>query len=158
MILITGGLGFVGTNTTQALLEVGEDCVLTHYKNARVPDLFKDQVGKRIFLERADVTDIDSLLALGKKHRITGIVHLAGSFATGEYAAFEDIRTSMVGLANVLQMGHAWKVKRVSVASAPGVYAGITRIPWREDELLPLTAPFSIIAFKKAGEVFTSSI
>jgi UDP-glucose 4-epimerase len=32
-----------------------------------------------VALEQADVTDLEALLALGRHHRITGIVHLAGS-------------------------------------------------------------------------------
>lgn len=28
MILITGGLGFIGSHTTRALLDLGESCVL----------------------------------------------------------------------------------------------------------------------------------
>jgi nucleoside-diphosphate-sugar epimerase len=34
MILLVGGLnGFIGSNTTEALVEHGQDCVVTRHKN-----------------------------------------------------------------------------------------------------------------------------
>ena len=76
MILITGGLGFIGLNTARALLEVGETCVLTQHRVARIPEVLKGEMGTRLFIEPLDVTDANAFLALGKKHHISGIVHL----------------------------------------------------------------------------------
>ena len=64
MQLITGGLGFVGANTAQALLNLDTDCVLTQHRKKRVPELLKDQVGKRVFIESADTLNLDSLRTL----------------------------------------------------------------------------------------------
>ncbi len=158
MILITGGLGFIGKNVAQALLAMGGSCILTRYQSDEVPDFLQKHIGSRVFIEKVDVTKIDELLALGEKHKVTGIIHLAGGFASGELAPFEEIRSSMVSLANILQVGYQWKVKRVSVASALGVYAGVEGTTWREDQLLSLASSMPIEAFKKAGEVFTSYI
>src|SRR5262249_27571889 len=46
--------------------------------------------------------------------------------------------------------------RRVSIASTLGVYAGSHQHVWRENDPLPLTASFSVEAFKKAGEIFAS--
>ena len=94
MILIIGGLGFVGANTAQALLDLGEACILTQHRNSRVPAFLRDHVGKRIFIEPLDISDSEALLALGKKYTITGIVHLAtGGMPVGPGAsAFELIK------------------------------------------------------------------
>lgn len=159
MILITGGLGFVGSNTALAMLEMGEGCVLTQHKNGRAPELLKDQVGKRIFIEPADVLDIEALLALGRKYKITGIVHLVtggGGPAGPGSKALElaaDIHATVTSIANILQVGQEWNVKRISLASAPVVYNGITDLPWREDQPLPMTALFPMEAAKKSGEI-----
>jgi UDP-glucose 4-epimerase len=157
MILITGGLGFMGSNTAQAMLEMGESCVLTQHKNNRVPTLISEQVGKRIFIEPVDVTDRAGLLALGKKYQITGIVHLAsGGGGTNAIGFYDDIRSTMASITNVFQAGLEWNVKRVSVASTLGVYIGVTEVPWREDQPLPLTGLNSLIAMKKCGEIAVS--
>src|SRR5687768_8028838 len=77
MYLVTGGLGFIGLHTARALLDEGEDVVLTQYRVAREPDFIKDELGKRAFVEQLDVTNKDAMMEIGKKHNITGIVHLA---------------------------------------------------------------------------------
>ncbi len=154
MILVTGGLGFVGLNVARALLDCGETCVLTRYRTARRPSFMKNEIGSRVFVEPVDVMDAASFMQLGEKYKINSIVHLAGGFSP--QGPFEDIRASMVGLANALQAAHEWKVRRILVASALGVYSGVTRIPWREDQPLAFTASSPIEAFKKAGEIFSS--
>ena len=93
MILVTGGLGFIGLHTARALLDVGETCVLTQYRVAREPDFIKDEVGKRVFVEQLDVTDTDSFMAIGKKHKIDGIVHLAVPVDDAALA-LEDVRVA----------------------------------------------------------------
>ncbi len=154
MILVTGGLGFIGQHVTRALLDGGERCVLTQHRSKRQPSLFENEIGSRVFIEPLDVMNTTEFVGLGQKYKITGIVHLAGSFSP--LGPFEDIRASMVELANALQAGYEWKVRRILVASALGVYSGVTQIPWREDQLLACTASSPIEAFKKAGETFSS--
>ena len=161
MILIIGGLGFVGANTAQALLDLGEACILTQHRNSRVPAFLRDHVGKRIFVEPLDISDSEALLALGKKYTITGIIHLAtgGLPARPGASAFElikDVQTTLTSIAAVVQAAHEWNVKRVSFASAPVVYNGIGELPWRDDQPLPMTAAFSMEVAKKCGEIVSS--
>ncbi len=56
MILIIGGMGFIGLNTALHLLEVGEPVVITQPSSHRLPDPLKDDVGTRVFTARMDVT------------------------------------------------------------------------------------------------------
>ena len=78
MILITGGLGFIGLHTARALLDLGQSCVLIQHRTARQPDFIKNEIGQRIFIEEADIADQNTLLTIGERHKITGIIHLAG--------------------------------------------------------------------------------
>ena len=160
MILLTGGLGFIGLNTARALLEVGETCVLTQHRVARIPEVLKDEMGTRLFIEPLDVTDANTFLALGKKHHITGIVHLAAQWTRNPeprvLTLFEDMRVNLTGLANALQAAQAWQVKRIAVASTLGVYGDVAAVPWREDQPLPLATALPIPAFKKCMEIVAS--
>jgi len=79
VILVTGGLGFIGLHTTRALLEAGETCVLVQRREPVLPEDLAGEAGGRVFCERADVDDLAALLEVGTRHKITGIVHLAGS-------------------------------------------------------------------------------
>src|SRR5665213_3015161 len=102
MILITGGLGFIGLHTARALIDQGEDVVLTQYRVPRAPDFLKDEFGKHAFVEQLDVTDASGFEAIGKKHEIDSIVHLAVP-GLGAFGAAEDFRVNMTGLLNALR-------------------------------------------------------
>jgi UDP-glucose 4-epimerase len=56
----------------------------------------------------------------------------------------------------VLRVARAWGVRRVTLASTIGVYAGVHERALREDPPLPMTAPVSIPAAKKCGEIIAS--
>jgi len=151
MILVTGGAGFIGSHTVRALLDAGEDCVIPKHQEVRDATFFEDELGKRIFIERVDLSKKAELLALGDKYDITGIVHLAAPGLGGTFT--DDLRNHVTLLANVLDAAEAWGVKRITFASALGVYAGIAELPWREDAPLSLMAPAPIIALKKISEI-----
>jgi UDP-glucose 4-epimerase len=153
MILITGGLGFIGSHTTRAFLDLGESCVVVSRRAARRQD---DSTG-RVVVGQADITDRAGFLAIGGRHRITGIVHLAGAFGTGN--AIEDARRETGSLLTVLEAAQAWGVPRVGVASTIGVYGGATGgSPYREDALLPMASRHIIPAFKKIDELLCDHI
>lgn len=153
MILITGGLGFIGSHTVQALLDAGEECVVVQRTHAEVP---AGRFDKPVAVEQADITDLDSLLAVGARQRITGIVHLAGSMPwppSGE-PPVQATRRALGGLFNVVQAAQEWGVQRVSVASTIGVYGGNGATgPLHEDMPVSLSAPHPIPTFKKIGEL-----
>ena len=156
MILITGGLGFIGSHTTQAMLELGESCVLLQRHAAPVSGAFAADVGRRVFIEQADVADQQALLEIGRRHKITGIVHLAGSvpWPPGGDEPIEGARRAVGTLLNVFRAAIDWEVPRVGIASTIGVYGGVTGAPpYREDAPLPMTAGHVIPAFKKIGEL-----
>ena len=47
-------------------------------------------------------------------------------------------------------------MRRFSVASSIGVYAGVDEVPWREDTPLPAAAGHQIPVFKKTAELFAA--
>jgi UDP-glucose 4-epimerase len=155
VILITGGLGSIGSHTARALLDLGESVVLTAHRSTRLPDYLADEPDGRVVVEPLDTTDVASFLAIGSRHEITGIVHLAaGQFDLPD--PVEYLRAESLGLLAALKAATAWRVRRFSVASSIGVYAGVDEVPWREDAPLPVNAPHQIHAFKKTAELFAS--
>jgi nucleoside-diphosphate-sugar epimerase len=83
----------------------------------------------RVTVESLDVTDRDAFLALGDRHDIRDIVHLAGSIPDEDPVSY--FRTDTIGLFNALDAARAWGVRRCAVASSLGVYIGRTEIPGR---------------------------
>lgn len=153
MILITGGLGFIGSHVTRALLGLDEACVLVQRRVASIPGLLADEVGARVLAEQADVADLATLQDIGNRHKITGIVHLAGGFGPGTSDPIGGVRAGTDGLLNMLQVAMDWQVPRVGIASTIGVYDGPGESPLREDLPLPLTSAHPIPAAKKMHEL-----
>ena len=152
MILITGGLGFIGLHTARRFLDVGEQVVLTQFKVRREPDFIKAEIGKRAFIETLDVTAGHDVIEIVRKHKVTGIVHLAvPGLAT--LSAAEDYRVNVMGFLNILEAARLFGLRRVSLASSVAVYAGLAEGPFREDALVPVPSGNPTETFKKALEI-----
>lgn len=150
MILVTGGLGMIGAHTARALLDLGQEVVVTSHRRSGVPSFLDGKVA----VESLDVTDRDAFLALGQRYDVTDLVHLAGSIPDDPVAYF---RHDMTGLFNALDAARAWGVRRFAVASSLGVYAGQDESPWHEGLPLPTAdLPHLIVAFKKSVEPLTT--
>ncbi|MEO3750349.1 NAD(P)-dependent oxidoreductase [Streptomyces sp. B6B3] len=158
MILVTGGLGFIGSHTVRALGDLGEECVLVQRRAVELP---ADLAGARVAVEQADIRDLTALRDVGTRNKITGIVHLAGSmpWPPSPERPIDAARQAIGGLLNVLQAARDWDVERVGVASTIGVYAGVTgEGALGEDLPLPMTSPHLIPTFKKIGELLNDHL
>lgn len=142
MIVVTGGSGFIGSQVTRALLDLGEKVVVVR----------RSPVGADpVPVEQVDVTDAAAFLEIGSRYPVTGIVHLAGAFFGDP---LEDVRGNIAGLLSVLAAARAWQVGRVTVASTIGVYGGAAgSSPFGEDLPLPMTGAHTIQAAKKVFEI-----
>jgi len=152
MILITGGLGFIGLHTAKRFLDVGEQVVLTQFRVRREPDFIKAEIGKRTFIETLDVNASHDVSEIVRKHKVTGIVHLAVP-GLGALSAAEDYRMNVTGFLNILEAARLFDVRRVSLASSVAVYAGLAEGPFREDALVPIQSGNPTETFKKALEI-----
>jgi UDP-glucose 4-epimerase len=151
MILVTGGSGFIGSHTVRALTDLGESCVIMQRRSGDVPSYLADLP---VVSEQADVTDLDALRSIGARHKITGIVHLAGYPAPrGSIGGIEATEDLFRGFFNIVRVASEWNVRRIGLASTIGVYSGVQHGPLTEDMPLLLTAPHPIPRSKKIGEL-----
>jgi UDP-glucose 4-epimerase len=154
MILVTGGLGHIGSATVQALLDLGEQCVLVQRRSPEIPD---GRFTAPVASVQADVEDLDALRAIGDEHSITGIVHMAGSMPwppSPDEAPVQAARDALGGLFNIIDVAQEWGVRRLSLASTIGVYTGLSNTGALSEELpVPLTAPHVIPTFKRISEL-----
>jgi len=127
MILVIGGLnGFVGSNTTEALVFLGKDCVVTRHKDTEVPGFLQKHIdNRRVIVEQADATSIDDLRRIGEKHKIDGIVNVAGGFKTPN-APVPGLKGYFDMLDATFKVAQEWKVKRVTFSSTGGMYLGLS--------------------------------
>ena len=144
-ILITGGLGFIGSHTSLKLLENNyEIIVLDNLSNSKI------EVKKRIktlakkdfeFLE-GDIRDSKLLRKLFENNIIESVIHFAGLKATGESEKYPlDYYDNNVSGSLVLfhEMNLA-NVKSIIFSSSASVYGNATNIKCKENtELNPIS-------------------
>ncbi len=153
MILVVGGLnGFIGSNTTEALVEQGQHCVVTRHENTEIPGFLQNHIyHHHVFIEPADSTSIADLRKIGDKHKIDGIVNVAGGFASGD-GPVRGLKGYFDMLDATFRVAKEWKVKRVTFSSTGGMYLGLQGTA-NEEAPLFLQSPFPILAYQKIVEV-----
>ena len=86
-ILVTGGMGFIGSHTCVELLNAGYDVVIAdnlYNSKALVVDRIEKITGKRPAFYQIDVCDKNALNNLFDKENIDAVIHFAGYKAVGE--------------------------------------------------------------------------
>lgn len=152
VVLVTGGMGFIGLHTGQQLVDAGHRVVLTRYRVRREPDFIREHLGDSVAVETADVASPDAVSGIMARHRVTSVIHLVVP-ALGVLSPAEETRVNVAGLLNVLEAAQVNGVRRVSLASSVAVYAGLGQGPWREDAALPVMSASPTTAFKKTWEI-----
>ncbi len=152
MILLIGGMGFIGMHTAQELLDAGEKVVVTWFSTLRLPEPLHDRVGKDLFIERMDVTKTFEVFDVVRRHQVDSIIDLMAPPPRGTSPHF-DYHMYTSGLQNVLEAARSFGVKRVSLGSSGSLYAGLPEGPYREDMPLPVESRTQVEAFKKSMEI-----
>jgi UDP-glucose 4-epimerase len=152
MILIVGGMGFIGLNTALRFLETGHKVVLSQHSRRQVPDALKSEVGARVFTAPMDVTNPYEVFDVVRRHQVESIVNLMAPPARS-VSTQADYHLYTAGLQNVLEAARTFGLRRVSLGSSVAVYGGIPTGPYREDVGLPITSPTQVAAFKKGMEM-----
>lgn len=86
-ILVTGGLGFIGSHAVVELLDAGYDVVVVDNlfnSNIDVVDKIKKITGKNFKFYQEDVCDLEALDKIFTENKIDAVMHFAGYKAVGE--------------------------------------------------------------------------
>lgn len=146
-ILVTGGLGFIGSHTVVELIENGYEVIIAdNLINSKIEVLDKlHEITdvKPIFYE-IDVTDEDKLEEIFSSHEINGVIHFAGLKAVGESVEkpLEYYYNNVVSTMALSKMCIKYGVGKFVFSSSATVY-GDQPSPLREDmELKETTNPY----------------
>lgn len=147
-VLVTGGLGFIGSHTCVELLNAGHDVVvIDNLYNAKleVKDLISQITGKEIKYYNNDVCDEDALNKIFEENEIDAVIHFAGYKAVGESVQkpleyYSNNMISTLALCDAMRKNDCYNLVFSSSAT---VYGDPERIPIDEEcRLGPTTNPY----------------
>ncbi|MFL5068964.1 MAG: NAD-dependent epimerase/dehydratase family protein [Xanthobacteraceae bacterium] len=122
-VLITGGMGVMGAETSRRFVTEGHRPVI--YARHRDEWLVRDILDK-VDVELGDVLDLPRLMDVIKRHGITHIVHAAAFVgAVSQANPALSVQVNVMGMVNVLEAARLFEVKRVVYTSAKGVYGPV---------------------------------
>lgn len=127
-ILVTGGMGFIGSHTTVDLIEAGYNVVIVDNlsnSNIGVLDGIEKITGVRPAFEQVDLRDREATEGVFAKYPgIEGIIHFAASKAVGESVQKPLLyyHNNIVSLINLLELMPKYGVKGIIFSSSCTVY------------------------------------
>ena len=149
MILVTGGLGYIGSHTVVSLLEKGYDVlVVDDLSNSTVDvlDGIETASGIRPVFEKLDLQDRQGIEHLFKSYTIDGIIHFAAYKAVGEsvekpIAYYQNNLGSLLNLLSEIAQSN--KSIPFIFSSSCTVYGEADALPISEDApIKPATSPY----------------
>ncbi len=146
-ILVTGGLGYIGSHTVVELIGAGHGVVVVdNLVNSKVEvlDRLEQICGVRPDFYRIDVTEEEKLEKVFREHDFDGIIHFAGLKAVGESVEkpLEYYYNNLVSTITLSKLALAYGVGKFVFSSSATVY-GEQPSPLREDmELKEATNPY----------------
>lgn len=147
MILVTGGIGYIGSHTCVALMAAGHDVVvLDNLCNSEpgVLDRINAISGKTPVLVTGDVRDPALLADVFSRYAIQAVIHFAGLKAVGESVAkpLEYYDNNVNGTLQLLAAMRRAEVKTFVFSSSATVYGDPASVPIREDFPRSATNPY----------------
>jgi UDP-glucuronate 4-epimerase len=159
-ILLTGGAGFIGSHTAEALLRRRaqliivdnlDDSYLPERKKANLEEI--RLAGKYEFYH-LDICEMEKLRKVMELSRPDMIIHLAALVGVRPSIKQPELyeRVNVGGTLNLLELARDFKIKKFLFGSSSSVYGDTTQVPFCEDQVnLKPISPYA--ATKLSGEM-----
>lgn len=146
-VLLTGGLGFIGSHTAVQLLEAGEEVVIVdNLSNSErsVLGKIKKITGKEVKFYKYDLRKEAGLRRIFSENKIDAVVHFAGLKAVGESVQkpIEYYENNLESTINLLKVMREFGVKNLVFSSSATVYGNAEKMPLEEDFPTSATNPY----------------
>jgi UDP-glucose 4-epimerase len=146
-ILLTGGAGYIGSQTCLELLRAGYDIVVVdNLSNSNAESLRRvaELAGREFLFHEDDIRDAGALERIFGDHSIDSVIHFAALKAVGE-SVQEPLRywdNNVTGTLVLLDRMAKAGVKRLVFSSSCTVYGDPRSVPIREDAPLSSVNPY----------------
>lgn len=148
-ILVTGGLGYIGSHTVVELISQGyEPLIIDNLSNADISVLDKiEQItGKRPLFQQVEMRDLEQMQELfWSNNDIKGVIHFAAMLLVGESVEkpLEYYHNNIMSTVNLLQCMKDFDVNGVVFSSSCTVYGNPDALPVAEDaSIKPAVSPY----------------
>ena len=140
-ILVTGGLGFIGSHTSVKLLENNyEIIILDNLSNSKIQVIsrIKQLVKKDFDFVEGDIRNRELLKNLFKKNRIDCVIHFAGLKAAGESEKYplDYYDNNVIGSLVLFQEMKVANIKSIIFSSSASVYGNAYNKKCKEETKL----------------------
>lgn len=147
-ILITGGLGFIGSHIVAELVNEGHNPIIVDSlanSNSIIYNGLAEITGKQLTHYDHDVRDTDKITDILKKHGCEAVIHLAAYKSVGEsvHNPLKYYDNNLQGLVSVLEAMSRAEVELFIFSSSTTVYGAPDKLPFTEDSpIKPPTNPY----------------
>lgn len=141
-VLITGGAGYIGSQTVLAAIDAGEDVVVLDNLSTG----FAEAVSSPAELIVGDVADRDLVRRIIRDHDITEVIHFAGSTVVPESVSdpLKYYRNNTGGTLALLSEAVAGGIRRFIFSSTAAVYGEVSDAPVSEDHPTVPLSPYGM--------------
>jgi UDP-glucose 4-epimerase len=146
-VLVTGGVGYIGSHTVLELLNAGYDVVVAdNLCNSNIECLHRVQVlaGRDVEFYQVDIREKAGLAAVFAKHKIDAVIHFAGLKAVGESVAKPLLyyQVNVEGTLNLVEVMNEAGCHNIVFSSSATVYGDPASVPVTEDFPTGPTNPY----------------
>lgn len=146
-VLVTGGVGYIGSHTTIELIQEGKDVIIVDNlsnSNVVVLDRIEEITGVKPKFYELDVQNREKLEIVFKENDIDSVIHFAASKAVGESVEkpLEYYSNNIKNTLVLLEAMSKYNVKNFVFSSSATVYGDPHTCPILEDFPLSATNPY----------------
>jgi len=137
-VLVTGGAGYIGSQTCVHLLEAGKEIVvIDNFSNSspKSSQAVREITGKDFPLIECDIRDEEKLSEIFSQYKIEAVIHFAGLKAVGESCQkpLEYYDNNIGGTVKLLSVMKKFGVKCIVFSSSATVYGEKNVAPFNEE-------------------------
>ncbi|MGN1259176.1 MAG: UDP-glucose 4-epimerase GalE [Christensenellales bacterium] len=146
-VLLTGGLGYIGSHTAVQLLNADYEVVIVDNlsnSNLSVKGKIEKITGKKVVFYKYDMRNERLLRKIFEQNKIDAVIHFAGLKAVGESVQkpIEYYENNLESTINLLKIMREFNVKNLVFSSSATVYGKAEKMPILEDFPTSATNPY----------------
>lgn len=146
-VLVSGGMGYIGSHTTVELLNAGYDVVIADdLSNSKelVKDRIREITGKNVKFYNVNLTNVYETEKIFEENNIDSVIHFAAFKAVGESVEkpLEYYYNNLTSALVVLKAMKKYGCRNFVFSSSATVYGDAKVVPITEDSPLSTTNPY----------------